>query len=285
LCYFHGLFDLGETVLSDESVDLVAAALRNGSTLYLEQGARPASDILLLNVVLVTGNSLELKYAPQDGGVRGQEVEVAVALTDTVEALRDQAGVLLLGYAPGWTQRCAALALGSGVRNHLGEEITITVDGAPVSVPGGVSAAAPVGDAPTVDATENTPESDLALHKAAAREEFGADFCGRRLRNTTWMKEALGLIETTAEAPVSAPARTASSSDVKPGAKAKGKASELPTKAASVAESAVLTVRQVTVKESGLKSGDTVLFEEGNLPIKGQMNLQVSLLKMALFND
>jgi hypothetical protein len=265
-------------VLSDESVDLVAAALRNGSTLYLEQGARPASDTLLLNVVLVTGNSLELKYAPQDGGVRGQEVELAVALTDTVESLRDQAGVLLMGYAPGWTQRCAALALGSGIRNHQGEEVTLeTADESTSSV----AAATPKdtsGNSAT--ATDNVPvEGTAEQQKAAAREEFGADFCGRRLRKTTWMKEALGLIETSVEAPAPAAARSSTSSEAAPkqGAKQKGKIPDLPAaKEAAVAEGAGLAVRQVTLKESGLKSGDTILFEEGNLPIKGQMNLQVS---------
>ena len=238
-------------------MDLTAAGLHKGSVLYLEVGARPASDSVLLNLMLVSGNNTEVKYAIEESGVRGAEVELTVLLTDTLESVRDRAGVLLLGYTPGWTQRCQALTTGTGLRNHLEEELQplpILSDAVDIAGPAEVALAAATTDS-----------------KVTALEEFGAGFTGRRLRRTSWLKEPADLLSEQVEdvstnASTSAPRSTTTT--LPEGIPLIPAVSDGTT----VAHSAYTAL---TVKDAALKSGDTLLLEEGLYPVKGQLGIKV----------
>jgi hypothetical protein len=271
--------------LSDEALDLVAAGLRNGATLYLEQGSKPPSDSAVVTVVLVTGNSVDVKYGPTDAGVRDKEVEITVSLQDPVESLRDQAGVLLLGYSPGWTQRCEVLTRGTGARNHLGEDVEIAdpVTTADVGQEP-AAAAAPVTSeqAPAEDPVPDTAGGGAAEIKQAAVDEFGTEFHGRRLRRTSWLKEPTELVtevieETVQQKPAKVtPKANAPRKGVPPAPQ------PTPSPATAVTIGPLTFTKAVTVKEAGIKSGDTLLLEEGTLPIEGQLNLTVSIVLVVI---
>jgi len=276
-------------------LDLPAAGLKNHIIVYLEQGARPPSDSLLLSLVLVNGNSTETKYTAEEAGQRLQEVEITAHVNDTVESLRERAGCLLLNYAPGWTRRCELLLLGSGVRNHNGEELTLPpaveeneavesadiVEPAPLPSPPAVSVpqltviAPPKQDrvdpAPEVEpGPKPEPELEVVVvdPRAEALAEFGEGFVGRRLRRTSWLKE---FAELTQEIADDIPATKGGKTE---GNKQAGR--NAPRGAAPVADGPVVpVVVPLTLKEAGFKSGDTLLLEEGVLPIKGQMTIQL----------
>lgn len=285
-------------VLEDETLQLGSAGLKNHSILYLELGARPPSDSLLLTVILVSGNSTEVKYTSDEAGQRLQEVEITAHANDTVESLRDRAGVLLLGYAEGWTRRSALLMQGSGVRNHLGEELVLPV-------PPAMDADLTEGDASQTSASNliNSTAScsasvsigqdaaDGALTavecapvvedpRALVRAEFGDSFLGRRLRRTSWLKEFTDLAMETAEDSAGQKASTAadSSKQLAKAAQSRGGGSGV-----AVAPSTDVMAAPVllTLKDAGFKSGDTLLLEEGTLPVRGQMTIPVCC---AVFN-
>lgn len=257
----------------------MAAGLRNGSALSLELGAKPPSDSAVVTVVLVTGNSTEVKYGPADAGVREREVELTVSLQDTVEDLRDQAGVLLLAYAPGWTRRSEVLTRGTGARDHRGEEVDL-----PASIEErDVATAAVISTLPPSDPSTAEPSQEPSQaisgpqdQKLAAAAEFGTVFSGRRLRRTTWLKEPTDLTkesveETVQNKPTPGPAKKGASK-----AGAQSAAVQVVTAAAGPS-----TVRRaITVKEAGIKSGDTLLLEEGTLPVEGKIELQVTILDL-----
>lgn len=251
-------------MLSDENVDLVAAGLRNSSTVYLERGTRLPTDSVILTIALVTGNSVEAKYCPAEAGVRGLEVEITASLQDTVESVRDQAGVLLLGYAPGWTQRCDVFTKGTGARNHLGEDVVVADVRAVPAAGLEQYKKASLDSAHEHEQEQEQEQADLSMEpKAAAIVEFGAEFSGRRLRKTSWLKEPTELLAERVEEIIQA----------KP-AKSSAKASAA---AKAPVNAAPLTVERVlTVKDVGIKSGDTLLLEDGTLPVNGQFNLQAS---------
>jgi hypothetical protein len=271
-------------VLTDESLDLVTAGLRKGCTVYLERGTRPATDSLLITVALVTGNSLEAKYSPDQSGVRGQEVELTVGLHETVHEFRDRAGVLLLGYEAGWTQRCAALTAGTGVRDHLGNEVTVSIDSdaAEPPVAGGVVDAAAAAD--VVIEAANEPSSSGLESKLAGLVEFGPDFHGRRLRKTSWLKEPTTLVEEVVEETIqptkaTAPPATGSAAKGK-SVGGKGAPAEKVSQSSAGDEAPApggIREKPVLVKDAGWKSGDTLLLEEGTYPVKGQITVQVGL--------
>ena len=262
-------FRSGELVFDDETLTLGAAGLKNHAILYLELGARPPSDSLLLNVILVSGNSTEAKYTAEEAGQRLQEVEIAAHINDTVESLRDRVGVALLGYAEGWTHRCGILLQGSGVRDHRGEELVLPA----LAVDGEVDPAASTANEgqDSSDAVPEASEPAVTDPRVLAQAEFGESFLGRRLRRTSWLKEFTELAMETAE---DSAANKASS--VADSSKQLNKTAPRPVGAPPVDAAAAPVL--LTLKDLGLKRGDTLLLEEGTLPVKGQITIPVSLL-------
>ena len=310
-------------VLDDESCALTAAAaaaavgLRNGSSLYLEQGTCAPPNSVLLQVVLVRGNSHEAKYSSAaEAGERLQEVEITAQLSDSVQSVRDRAGVLLCHYAEGWTQRCEVLAQGSGIRNHLGEEMGAAVD-ASFELAGSdeeiASIAADIAPAQAVLPVDSAPisDADLLNHRdsllATAQAEFGPQFPGLRLRKTSWLKEYTEVLvaeksEEVVTINIAVPAVEASGAAVGASSAAsstagaavskqanskvnKGKtnppasSATVPTKVNDVSTAQttanIVVSTPLTVKDAGLKSGDTLFLEEGPLPVKGLLSIQV----------
>ena len=255
-------------VFDDETLTLGAAGLKNHGILYLELGARPPSDSLLLNVILVSGNSTETKYTAEEAGQRLQEVEIAAHINDTVESLRDRVGVALLGYAEGWTHRSGVLLQGSGVRDHRGEELSLPAlvvdgevdEGAPTSVEGQVPS----------DAVPEASAAPVPDPRVLAQAEFGESFLGRRLRRTSWLKEFTDLAMETAEEGATHKSSTIAADS----SKQLSKTAQRPAGAPPVDAAAAPVL--LTLKDLGLKSGDTLLLEEGTLPVKGQITIPVS---------
>lgn len=228
----------------------------------------------MLNIVLVNHNSTDVKYCLDEGGERLTEVEITAQWCDTIESLRERAGELLLNYQPGWTSRCCCLTQGTGLQNHLGAELSAPSTTEEVPVDTGTSSAGTVLDA------EAPSEETLVNPKELAVAEFGLAFQGRRLRRTSWLKEPTELLLETCEEMVTqrivAPLK--GSTGGKNGKKGPVSAPPVGQKADSGAPATVstLVVTPMTVKDSGLKSGETLLLEEGILPVKGQMNIQVT---------
>ena len=270
-------------MLGEETQDLVSASLHDKITLYLEQGAKAAPDSVLLNIIAVRGNSTESKYSLDEAGERGLEIEITAGVNETIQEVRDRAGVLLFGYTEGWTHRCNVLTAHSGVRNHLSEEVLLAREGDSFS--SNVSSSNALTSRDDVDTSFTAVTADVIMEgeegsasaKSKAVVEFGEAFKGLRFRKTSWLKEPNNLLEEMVEESHPSGKSTQPQQPQNQGEKNKTKSSTsgVSAGASSGAVSEVPAVRAVTVKDSGLKGGDTLLLEEGVLPIKSQMTLQV----------
>jgi hypothetical protein len=183
-------------------------------------------------------------------GERLQEVQLTVSATESITSIRDRAGVMLLGLESGWTAGAAASS-----------EETPEVAAA-TALPGPDTAGS--DDAAAVTAAVTAAASDAASDADAPDAEESptvSEVVPRRLRTTTWLKEPAALLL----------------EDVKMGS-GNSAAESAPVGKAKQAATAGIPVDPgvATAQSAGLRGGDTLLLEEGPLPVKGQVTFEVS---------
>ena len=157
-------------------------------------------------------------------------------------------------------------------------------------------------ETPTIH-TNHTDESATALlteqeqeQEQLEKELSSGSFKGRRFRRTSWLKEFTDLLEeVNPDAHLSAPSSSSSSSSSSSAATATASATGAIKKKPPILkeEQRIPDIAGagidadaglLTVKEAQLRGGDTLLLEEGYLPVKGQVSLQVLCTHFSYFS-
>jgi hypothetical protein len=174
----------GEAVLENELEVLDSLGIKNGTRLYLETGSiARAPETVILNFLVVHGNSTSMKYPANEAGWRVGEAEnkgvgqdpkpitIEVPLSLTVRELRDMVGARLLQFPPEWTELETSL---------------LPVNSLDVST---LDAAA--GESSTAESSSLTAFKDLLKQHSYYQHH---EYRGRRLRRTSWMGEYAELL-------------------------------------------------------------------------------------------
>lgn len=93
------------------------------------------STFITITIILVTGNSTNIKYAINEAGSRISEYSFTVSVKDTVASLKDRAGVYFLNYSENWTKVDDPTIKDIVVYNHNQYIIDLSDDNMPMIKP------------------------------------------------------------------------------------------------------------------------------------------------------
>lgn len=233
-------FQIVEGSCIKESLTANDNGLKEGMTLFLKEEGVAYTEDIKLNAILVINNSNEHRYLKMDQvGNRIEKKTITISTNTEVQQLRDKLGVLFLNYEEGWTKRSVECIPDCYILENNSEHFTSET----VVAAGDKSDVAAIGYGVQENGNEvnkNSTIIDLTEDSMDVPPDTKLDRPYKGGRlRTTTWMKECG--ELIGEVNSKGHART--------------------------------------LKEAGVKDGDTVLFEEGDLPTKGQMTFKVFVWK------